>query len=89
MAVSTKQQISTTYFVREIEKNDGSVLKLFQCSTGDVGCVVWDAAIVLSKYLETKQFCNSRPGVSTWSSKRMIELGAGTGVVGIMAASLG
>lgn len=89
MAVSSELQISSNYFVREIEKNDGSVLKLYQCSTGDVGCVVWDAAIVLSKYLETEQFCNSRTGVSTWSSKHMIELGAGTGVVGIMAASLG
>lgn len=89
MAVSSEQQIPSSYFVREIEKNDGSVLRLYQCSTGDVGCVVWDAAIVLSKYLETEQFCISRSGVSTWSSKHMIELGAGTGVVGIMAASLG
>ncbi|KAB5562263.1 hypothetical protein PHYPO_G00015910 [Pangasianodon hypophthalmus] len=89
MAVSPEQQVSITHFVREIEKNDGSVLKVYQYSTGDVGCVVWDAAIVLSKYLETEQFCNSRSGVSTWSSKHMIELGAGTGVVGIMAASLG
>ncbi|XP_027028195.1 protein-lysine methyltransferase METTL21D isoform X1 [Tachysurus fulvidraco] len=94
MAVSHRQQISAAHFVREIEKNDGSVLKVYQCSTGDVGCVVWDAAIVLSKYLETEQFCNFRSGVSTcssstWSSKHMIELGAGTGVVGIMAASLG
>ncbi|KAM9466207.1 protein N-lysine methyltransferase METTL21D [Clarias gariepinus] len=89
MAVSPEQQISSSYFVREIEKNDGSILKLYQYSTGDVGCVVWDAAIVLSKYLETEQFCNSQSGVSTWSCKHMIELGAGTGLVGIMAASLG
>ncbi|TSO25208.1 Protein-lysine methyltransferase METTL21D [Bagarius yarrelli] len=89
MAVSLEQQLSTTHFVREIEKNDGSVLKIYQYSKGDVGCVVWDAAIVLSKYLETKQFCNSASGSSTWSSKHVVELGAGTGVVGIMAASLG
>ncbi|KAF7704449.1 protein-lysine methyltransferase METTL21D [Silurus meridionalis] len=89
MAVSPEQHSSTSHFVREIEKTDGSVLKVYQYSTGDVGCVVWDAAIVLSKYLETDQFCNSRSGASTWSSKHMLELGAGTGVVGIMAASLG
>lgn len=89
MAVSPEQQISTSHFVREIEKNNGSVLKIYQYSTGDVGCVVWDAAIVLSKYLETEQFCHFRSGVSTWSSKHMLELGAGTGVVGLMAASLG
>ncbi|XP_036449974.1 protein-lysine methyltransferase METTL21D isoform X2 [Colossoma macropomum] len=85
MAVMPEEQGANSYFVREIEKNDGSVLKMFQCSKGDVGCVVWDAAIVLSKYLETEQFCSSQ----TWSSKKVVELGAGTGVVGIMAASLG
>ncbi|XP_005159014.1 protein N-lysine methyltransferase METTL21D isoform X1 [Danio rerio] len=80
---------SEDYFVREIEKNDGSVLRMYQCSKGDVGCVVWDAAIVLSKYLETEQFCSIGSGVSMWSSKNIIELGAGTGLVGLVAASLG
>ncbi|XP_051578883.1 protein-lysine methyltransferase METTL21D isoform X2 [Myxocyprinus asiaticus] len=80
---------SIDYFVREIEKNDGSVLRMYQCSKGDVGCVVWDAAIVLSKYLETEQFCSTQSGMSTWSSKKMIELGAGTGLVGLVAATLG
>ncbi|XP_067310614.1 protein-lysine methyltransferase METTL21D [Pseudorasbora parva] len=77
------------YFVREIEKNDGSVLRMYQCSKGDVGCVVWDAAIVLSKYLETEQFCSVQSGVSMWSSMNVIELGAGTGLVGLVAATLG
>ncbi|XP_056332670.1 protein-lysine methyltransferase METTL21D [Danio aesculapii] len=80
---------SGDYFVREIEKNDGSVLRMYQCSKGDVGCVVWDAAIVLSKYLETEQFCSSGSGVSMLSCKNIIELGAGTGLVGLVAASLG
>ncbi|NP_001038810.1 protein N-lysine methyltransferase METTL21D [Danio rerio] len=80
---------SEDYFVREIEKNDGSVLRMYQCSKGDVGCVVWDAAIVLSKYLETEQFCSIGSGVSMFSSKNIIELGAGTGLVGLVAASLG
>lgn len=77
------------YFLREIEKNDGSVLKLKQCYMGDVGCVVWDAAIVLAKYLETKQFYDPSTGVNHWAGKRVLELGAGTGVVGLMAATLG
>ncbi|XP_066497202.1 protein-lysine methyltransferase METTL21D [Hoplias malabaricus] len=85
MAVVPDEEDSSNYFVREIEKNDGAVLKIYQCSKGDVGCVVWDAAIVLSKYLETEQFCTSK----TWSGKKILELGSGTGVVGIMAASLG
>lgn len=77
------------YFVREIEKNNGSVLRMYQCSKGDVGCVVWDAAIVLSKYLETQQFYNVESDASTWSDKTIIELGAGTGLVGLVAATLG
>ncbi|KAJ8288800.1 hypothetical protein COCON_G00014590 [Conger conger] len=77
------------YFVREIEKNDGCCLQMKQCSTGDVGCVVWDAAIVLSKYLETRQFYEPQNGVNKWANKSVLELGAGTGVVGLMAATLG
>lgn len=77
------------YFVRDIEKNDGSILKLKQCFKGDVGCVVWDAAIVLAKYLETKQFYDAGSGVNVWANKNIVELGAGTGVVGLMAATLG
>ncbi|XP_059209553.1 protein-lysine methyltransferase METTL21D [Centropristis striata] len=77
------------YFVREIEKNDGSTLKLKQCYLGDVGCVVWDAAIVLAKYLETKQFYDPSSGVNVWAGRSVVELGAGTGVVGLMAATLG
>lgn len=77
------------YFVREIEKNDGCVLNIKQCYLGDVGCVVWDAAIVLAKYLETKSFHDPSSGVSVWAGRRVLELGSGTGVVGLMAATLG
>ncbi|XP_069007901.1 protein N-lysine methyltransferase METTL21D [Embiotoca jacksoni] len=77
------------YFVRELERNDGCALKVKQCYTGGVGCVVWDAAIVLAKYLETEQFHDASPGADVWSGRTVVELGAGTGVVGLMAASLG
>ncbi|KAM4723787.1 protein N-lysine methyltransferase METTL21D [Anableps anableps] len=80
---------NSKYFVRDIEKNDGSVLKMKQCYMGDVGCVVWDAAIVLAKYLETKAFCDPSAGVNVWCGRTVVELGAGTGVVGLMAATLG
>uniref|UniRef100_A0A667XJM1 Valosin containing protein lysine (K) methyltransferase n=1 Tax=Myripristis murdjan TaxID=586833 RepID=A0A667XJM1_9TELE len=79
----------SSYFVREIEKNDGCVLKMNQCYKGDVGCVVWDAAIVLAKYLETKQFYEPAAGVNAWAGRGVLELGAGTGAVGLMAATLG
>uniref|UniRef100_A0A3Q2DGP3 Valosin containing protein lysine (K) methyltransferase n=1 Tax=Cyprinodon variegatus TaxID=28743 RepID=A0A3Q2DGP3_CYPVA len=83
------QTDDSKYFVREIEKNDGCVLRMKQCYMGDVGCVVWDAAIVLAKYLETKQFYEPSTGVNMWCGRTVVELGAGTGVVGLMAATLG
>ena len=49
-------------FVRVLEKRDGTVLRLQQYGSGGVGCVVWDAAIVLSKYLETPGFSGLRHG---------------------------
>ncbi|KAK7092054.1 protein N-lysine methyltransferase METTL21D-like [Littorina saxatilis] len=74
-------------FVREYEKNDGTVLKFYQSEIGDVGCVVWDAALVLSKYLETGDLCKRSGG--TMQGKTVVELGAGTGAVGLVAASMG
>ncbi|XP_015721440.1 protein-lysine methyltransferase METTL21D isoform X2 [Coturnix japonica] len=67
-------------FVRELELRSGPSLRLLQRS-GGVGCVVWDAALVLAKFLETGSFPLSRRAV--------LELGSGTGAVGIMAATLG
>lgn len=72
-------------FVREIEKNNGDVVKIHQLEIGDVGCVVWDAALVLSKYFETKDFDYGKQ----LHEKNVVELGAGTGVVGIIVATLG
>ncbi|XP_028391164.1 protein N-lysine methyltransferase METTL21A-like [Dendronephthya gigantea] len=48
--------------------------------TNGVAAVVWDAALVLVKYLET---------MVDLTGKRVIELGAGTGLVGIVAGYLG
>ncbi|KAK7489222.1 hypothetical protein BaRGS_00019600 [Batillaria attramentaria] len=75
----------TKLFVREYEKKDGTVLKFHQSEIGDVGCVVWDAALVLSRYLETADFSDGRD----LESKTVIELGSGTGAVGLVAASFG
>ncbi|XP_053321378.1 protein N-lysine methyltransferase METTL21A-like [Spea bombifrons] len=46
-----------------------------------VAAVVWDAAVVLCMYLET--------GAVDLNGRSVIELGAGTGLVGIVAAMLG
>ncbi|CAH2327895.1 Hypothetical predicted protein [Pelobates cultripes] len=69
-------------FIRELERGDGKVLKIRQLCSGDVGCVVWDAAIVLAKYLES-------PEGPRMKEASVLELGSGTGIVGIMAGSLG
>lgn len=75
-------------FVRQLERKDGSVLNIHQSEIGDVGCVVWDAAIVLTLYLETNDFRCGDSG-NILENKNAIELGAGTGIVGLQAACLG
>lgn len=77
--------IADNIFIREYEKNNGDILTINQLEVGDVGCVVWDAALVLSKYLETKDFSFGEE----LKGKQMIEIGAGTGIVGLVAASYG
>ncbi|KAM9645378.1 protein N-lysine methyltransferase METTL21D isoform 2-T2 [Trichechus inunguis] len=89
MAANTESWEEDTLrsFVRTLEKRDGTVLRLQQYGSGGVGCVVWDAAIVLSKYLETPGF--SGDGAHALSQRSVLELGSGTGAVGLMAATLG
>jgi len=75
-------------FTRELERHDGRVLSVSQYEVGDVGCVVWDAALVLSFYLESPDF-NDETGNSRLLNKSVVELGSGTGIVGIQAAACG
>ncbi|XP_026485557.1 protein N-lysine methyltransferase METTL21D-like isoform X1 [Vanessa tameamea] len=60
-------------------------LKIFQKLEGDVNCVVWDASLVLAKYLET--MCQHK--ADFLSGIKVLELGSGLGVVGLTAATLG
>lgn len=75
-------------FVREFERKDDKILKISQSGLGDVGCVVWDAAIVLASYLETGDF-SADDGRSLLTDKTVLELGSGTGLVGLQAACMG
>ena len=75
-------------FIREFERNDGSVLTINQCEVGDVGCVVWDAALVLTSYLDGIDFLDDVGG-NKLTGKTVVELGAGTGIVGLQAAAIG
>ena len=75
-------------FVREYECKNGEMLTINQCEIGDVGCVVWDAALVLASYLDTNDWLTGSRE-SHLLNKRVLELGAGTGLVGLQAAHLG
>ncbi|CAH3130539.1 unnamed protein product [Porites lobata] len=77
-------QIFNRTFEREIECKNGT-LRIQQAEVGDESCVVWDAALVLAKYIQTDHFCSTDGLVN----RRVIELGAGTGVVGLIAAASG
>ncbi|OWF49511.1 Protein-lysine methyltransferase METTL21D [Mizuhopecten yessoensis] len=72
-------------FIRELELKNEEKLKIHQLEVGDVGCVVWDAALVMCKYLETADF----DGGESWRGLDVVELGAGTGVLGVYAAVYG
>lgn len=50
-----------------------------------LGMTVWDGGIVLSKYIEYQRVL----GNLHLRGKRVVELGSGTGIVGIAAAALG
>ncbi|KAJ9585072.1 hypothetical protein L9F63_020580 [Diploptera punctata] len=73
------------FFTRELEINS-KTLTFYQKEIGDVSCVVWDAALVLSKYLERRYNNNDKLCLK---EKSILELGAGLGCVGLTAACLG
>ncbi|XP_065182342.1 protein N-lysine methyltransferase METTL21D-like [Sycon ciliatum] len=64
---------------------EAASLDIHQMSVGDVGCVVWDAAIVLSQVLTRSEAFQD----VTWCDTFVVELGSGTGLVGLAAARLG
>lgn len=72
-------------FLRELHlETCDSTLMFIQKKVGDVSCVVWDAAIVLAKYLDFNNKSNKY-----LQNKKVLELGAGLGCAGITAACFG
>jgi len=67
----------------KLKKKIDKIIKIEQNSKGfgELGSHVWNAAFVLSRYLENV--------IGNWINKRCIELGAGTGLTSIVAAALG
>ncbi|RWS31587.1 protein-lysine methyltransferase METTL21D-like protein [Leptotrombidium deliense] len=76
-------------FVRELEVTalSGENVKLLisQKWIGDVGVVVWDSALMFSKFLERRSQLNPQ----YFRNKVALELGAGTGICGLVASVLG
>jgi predicted nicotinamide N-methyase len=72
---------------REIE-SFGRIIRIKQVKkdfSGELGGTVWDAAIVLIKYFENlEEF-----PIGFFKGKKIIELGSGTGLVGIVIGLLG
>lgn len=74
-----------TSFPRVIQVSEHNNLTITQLYVGDVGCVVWDAALVLGSFLmDSGHF-----PPDALQGKSVIELGAGTGAVGLIACTLG
>ena len=70
-------------FPNEVVDCPDRYLNIYQKYVGDVGCVVWDAALVLLHYLFTES------GNKFIHKKHVLELGAGTGAVGLASIIAG
>ncbi|XP_046397335.1 protein N-lysine methyltransferase METTL21D-like [Ischnura elegans] len=84
----TMVESNTRFFTRVLDlEGIFGPLKLIQKEVGDTSCVVWDASVVLAKYLET---LIQRKDNKEWlKEKTVVELGAGIGGAGLTAASFG
>lgn len=73
-------------FTREFQVDSlNTSLQFYQKEMGDVSCVIWDASLVLARYLEKRATENP----SSLKNVKIVELGAGVGCVGVLAACFG
>ena len=75
--------MATEDLVRRLDLNPYPVVLVPQKSIGEEAVVVWDAALVLAHFLlkHCQEFLNPKVHV--------LELGAGTGAVGLACSALG
>ncbi|KAJ1817096.1 Protein-lysine N-methyltransferase efm6, partial [Coemansia sp. RSA 2599] len=75
-------------YALEISRSEASPVRVLQDASGatrrGVGSTVWDAGLVLAKYLDRQ----AEEGKLDLAGKTVLELGAGTGIVGIALAQL-
>jgi len=72
-----------------VDTEDGGELIFHQTKQTTLGGWVYDAAAVLAKYLETPHFASKDKKGGSLKGQKLIELGAGTGVVGMLAGYYG
>jgi len=72
-------------YTRVIELCDDE-LRIEQLTEGEEGCVVWDAALVLISYLIKKK---EEMGAKATIHDSVLDLGSGTGVVGLALLKMG
>ncbi|XP_027197861.2 protein N-lysine methyltransferase METTL21D-like [Dermatophagoides pteronyssinus] len=77
-------ELAVNYDITESDDENPSVT-IIQKYDSDESGVVWDAAILLAKYLEYDCHCHGQSMVNL----NVIELGSGTGFVGIWCAAMG
>jgi predicted nicotinamide N-methyase len=68
-------------FEREIEVSEGRVIRIWQSTCCVEGGVVWDSSLVACGLFRRR--------ASSWHGRRVLELGAGTGVCSLALAVLG
>lgn len=79
----------TNTFIRKFDIEDGRVISIHQSYVGDVGCVVWDAALVLSKFLIRATKIEDDKYKLVLKNCTVVEIGSGTAICSITAAVLG
>jgi len=72
-----------------VDTKDGGELVFYQTRQTTLGGWVYEAAAVLAKYLETSHFQERDKKGGNLKGQKFIELGAGTGVVGMLAGYYG
>ena len=73
---------------RQVDINSSAKIAIRSGSGGGTGMIMWDCTHVAVAFLNKLDRSQSQ-SESFWKGKKVLELGSGTGLLGIVAASLG